>query len=293
MPEQASSVPIFRSRRLAVPGPLPAGGLELWVAEPVAGVMPLPEGPRRVLWVLDANLFFGTVVETTRLMAQLFGELPPLLVAGVAYPGADPRFQAELRGRDFTPTRDAGFAVGAASLPGPPPRLPEAERLGGAEAFGEILLGPARDTLRAAYDTVSGGDILFGSSLGGLFVIDLLQRRPDAFRGWIAVSPALWWDDGVVLRRERERPPSAPAREGEVFLAVGRDEEGEHLPFLAPWRLVSNVQEYTALLRDRGEPDLRVAHAVVEGETHTSVVQPGLTRGLRFTAAPAAGRGLR
>ena len=37
-----------------------------------------------------------------------------------------------------------------------------------------------------------------------------------------------------------------------------------------------------AALAGREEPELRVAHAVVDGETHTSVVQPGLTRGLRW-----------
>ncbi|MDH3223681.1 MAG: hypothetical protein OEO23_08190, partial [Gemmatimonadota bacterium] len=83
---------------------------QLWVAEPVAGVRPLPPGPRSVLWVLDANLFFGTAVEATRIMHQLFGELPPLLVVGVAYDTEDPVLQAELRVRDFTPTSDAGFA---------------------------------------------------------------------------------------------------------------------------------------------------------------------------------------
>ncbi|MEQ9569467.1 MAG: hypothetical protein RLN75_04700, partial [Longimicrobiales bacterium] len=256
--------------------------LEVWVAPPVAGAMPLPAPPYPVLWVLDANLFFGTVVETTRLMAQLFGELPPLIVAGLAYPGVDARLHAELRGRDCTPTLDAGFAASARTLPGYEPTLPEGERLGGAAAFAERLLGPARQVVHDAYEAKPGADVLFGSSLGGLFVVDLFQRRPDAFAAWIAVSPALWWDDGLVLRRAQTRPADAPPRRGAVHLAVGRGEEGDHLPFLAPWRMVSNVEVLAAALAGREEPELRVAHAVVDGETHTSVVQPGLTRGLRW-----------
>lgn len=255
--------------------------LEVWVAPPVPGATPLPEGPYPVLWVLDANLFFGTVVEATRLMAQLFGELPPLTVAGVAYPDVDARVQAELRARDFTPTADAGFEASMGSMPGAAPTLPPGKRLGGADAFAERLLG-ARRRVHESVGGAPGRDILFGSSLGGLFVVHLFQQRPEAFRGWIAVSPALWWDDGLVLRRARERRPDAPSREGRMFLAVGRGEEGDHLPFLAPWRMVSNVEALAAVLAHRDEPNLAVAHAVVDGESHTSVVQPGLTRGLRW-----------
>ncbi len=269
--------------------PLDDGGdtpLEVWVAPPVAGALPLPEPPYPVLWVLDANLFFGTVVETTRLMAQLFGELPPLIVAGIAYPDVDARVQAELRARDFTPTADAGFEASVGSMPGAAPTLPPGERLGRADAFAERLLG-ARRRVHERMGGAPGRDILFGSSLGGLFVVHLFQQRPEAFQSWIAVSPALWWDDALALRRERERRPDAPAREGRVFLAVGRGEEGDHLPFLAPWRMVSNVEALAGVLAGRPEPDLRVAHAVVDGETHTSVVQPGLTRGLRWVCGGA------
>ena len=59
---------------------------EIWIAHPVPGFAPVPPGPRQVLYVLDANLFFGTAVEMTRIMAQLYGELPPLVVVGVAIP---------------------------------------------------------------------------------------------------------------------------------------------------------------------------------------------------------------
>jgi predicted alpha/beta superfamily hydrolase len=62
----------------------------LWVATPVAGWRPVPPPPRGVLYVLDANLFFGTAVEMTRLMHQLYGELPPPMVVGTAYDTAVP-----------------------------------------------------------------------------------------------------------------------------------------------------------------------------------------------------------
>ncbi|NER79954.1 MAG: hypothetical protein F6K42_10295 [Leptolyngbya sp. SIO1D8] len=70
---------------------------ELWIAQPQAGFAPLSPSPPQVLYVLNANLFFGTAVEMTRLMHKLYGELPPLLVVGIAYPTADGFLQGALR----------------------------------------------------------------------------------------------------------------------------------------------------------------------------------------------------
>jgi len=87
MPDAAVTIP--HSHRHVLASKHVGREIEVWVAEPVAGPFPLPEGPRAVLYVLDADLFFGTAVETSRLMSQLYGELPPLLVVGIAY-GEEP-----------------------------------------------------------------------------------------------------------------------------------------------------------------------------------------------------------
>jgi len=115
----------------------------------------MAEGPRKVLYVLDADLFFGTAVETARLAHQLYGELPPLLVVGIAY-GEEPGVQGQLRTRDFTPSADPGFDRMTASFPGFEPLLPEGERKGGAERFLDFLHeeDPAVPML-AAYRLVS------------------------------------------------------------------------------------------------------------------------------------------
>lgn len=41
---------------------------KLWIANSQAGFIPMPVDPPKLLFVLDANLCFGTVVETTRIM---------------------------------------------------------------------------------------------------------------------------------------------------------------------------------------------------------------------------------
>lgn len=261
---------------------------QVWVAEPIAGMMPMPPGPRRVLYVLDANLIFGTVVEMTRLMSQLYGELPPLLVVGIGYATELPAVQAELRARDFTPTEDAGFSAMAWALPGAPqPTLPEGERLGRAARFLDFLTEEAQPFIEARFDVADEGSTLFGSSLGGLFTLYAMLERPDAFDAYIAVSPAIWWDGARLLQQEAEAARSRDDLAAKLFLAVGGGEERADIPQLAPFRMVSNVRGFAEQLRGRGYPSLSIDTFVPDGESHTTVVPVALTRGLRWVHRPA------
>lgn len=261
---------------------------QLWIAEPIPGLMPFPPGPRQVLYVLDANLFFGTAVEMTRLMSQLYGELPPLLVVGVAYDTEIPAVQAELRARDFTPTADAGFARMSRTLPGAPaPTLPEDRRLGRAPEFLSFLADEVRPFVEERYDVAEGGSVLFGSSLGGLFTLYAMIERPDAFDAFAAVSPALWWDDGLLLKRAAAMPPGGDGPSRKVFLAVGGEEERPDIPMLAQFRMVSNLEALHEELSAPAHSSLDVELWVAEGESHTSVVPVALTRALRHLVGPA------
>jgi predicted alpha/beta superfamily hydrolase len=261
---------------------------QIWVAEPVAGVMPFPPGPRRVLYVLDANLFFGTAVEMTRLMSQLYGELPPLLVVGIGYDTDVPAVQAELRARDFTPTEDSGFDEMTRSMPGAPePTLPEGRRLGRAAHFLDFLTEEVVPFVEGRYDVAEEGATLFGSSLGGLFTLHALLERPEAFDAYVAVSPAIWWDDAEIMKRAEAVASTRDDLDAELFLAVGGNEERADIPALAPFKMVTNVEAFADRLRSSGYPSLEVTTFVADGESHTTVVPVALTRALRKVIGPA------
>jgi len=260
---------------------------QIRVAEPVAGMMPIPSGPRRVLYLLDADLYFGTAVEMTRLMSQLYGELPPLLIVGIGYDTDVPTIQAELRARDFTPTADAGFAAMARSIPGAPePTLPEGRRLGRADQFLAFLVDEAKPFVEERYEITHEGSTLFGSSLGGLFTLHAMFERPDAFEAYVAVSPAIWWDDATVLKSEARLAAARDDLGKTLFLAVGGNEERPEIPMLAPFKMVSNVRLLADRLGSRGYASLDLTTFVPDGESHTSVVPVALTRGLRHIHGP-------
>src|SRR5262245_5577756 len=112
---------------------------ELWIARPQAGFFSQQKTPVGVLFILDANLFFGTAVEMTRIMHKLYAELPPLLVVGIAYPTNDWMLQGALRTRDFTPSADRRTVdLPAGFQPPPLPRAVEPS-MGGAAAFLEFV----------------------------------------------------------------------------------------------------------------------------------------------------------
>lgn len=261
---------------------------QIWVASPVPGMMPFPPGPRRCLYVLDANLFFGTAVEMTRIMSQLYGELPPLLVVGIAYDTSVPAIQGELRARDFTPTADSGFPAMTQTLPGAPgPTLPEGRRLGRAAQFLDFLTDEVKPFIEEEYEVAEEGSVLFGSSLGGLFALYTMMERPDAFDAYISVSPAIWWGDGFLLRREEELASSRDDLDVILFLAVGGGEERADIPMLAPFRMISNVHTFAERLGARRYESPDITTFIPDGESHTSVVPVALTRSLRYVLAPA------
>lgn len=242
---------------------------EVWVARPQAGFVPA-EGRPSVLYVLDANLFFGTVVEMTRIMHRLYGELPQLLVVGIAYPGTDWARQGALRARDFTPSEDRGMAEMAAevpTMPGAEPVGPIVPPMGGAGAFRRFLLAEVEPIIEERFDVSDRNRTIFGSSMGGLFVTWTVLHHPESFERYLAVSPALWWNEAELL--QAEAPTDLPG----VYFAVGGNEEAPEVPMLARYRMISNAR---ALATRLGAPI-----EVLEGESHTSVVPVALSRGLR------------
>jgi predicted alpha/beta superfamily hydrolase len=262
---------------------------ELRIGLPIPGPMSDPSAAWRVLYVLDGDLFFGTALETTRLMHQLWGELPPILVVGIGYGATDPADQAELRTRDFTPDRDDRFlAMGKQMNPGRRPLLPPERAMGGADAFLGFLQSTVQPYVAERFPGVGETrSTVFGSSLGGLFAAHTLVTRPEAFGGYVIASPALWWHGESVFDREEAAARERDDLDAAVFLGVGALEENPAIPMLADFRLVTNTHRLAERLRSREYPGLTVTSQEFPDETHTSVVSAVLTRGLRALHRPA------
>jgi predicted alpha/beta superfamily hydrolase len=255
-----------------------------------------PDGPPPasgfpVLYLLDANATFATVVEAIRMRAHRPAAtgVAPAAVVGVAYPVEGP-YDRYRRIFDFT--ADAP-AVPVAEWP------PDA-RTGGAAAFLDLLQRLHHD-LEPQLGIDPARRSVAGHSLGGRFVLHALVERPDLFANYIAISPSVWlhWDR-LLARVERlaDRLERTPAGIG-VMIGVGEYEEP-----LAPWQagspdaaeirsrraerqMISRARTLADRLKSLEASGLRMSYEEFAREDHASVVPVALSRALRFALAPA------
>jgi predicted alpha/beta superfamily hydrolase len=249
-------------------------------------------GSLPILFVTDADLFFGTAVEMVSLR---LGALRPCIVVGVGY-GVGVAEIGPLRTRDLTPPLSAqGLAA-----------LPWLEKFyGGSRGEAPDLVSFMADVLTPEivrrHPAADGGDrIVAGASFGGLFALYALFARPDAFSAVVASSPAVYWDcfwllgqAAVFAEAVRDKPPriflSAGGKEQDLLTAAPR---GSRLTLdelnaeIEDSRFIDGARELAARLEGLGLP--HVEFVLFEGEHHSSVFPAALSRGLGYVLAAKA-----
>ena len=121
-----------------------------------------------------------------------------MLVAGIDHAGPG-------RIVEFTPT--PGDQAGA----------------GGAAIYGRFVMSQVLPYLQRAYNARvdTGGLAMGGSSLGGLVTLAIARQFPGRFGRLLVMSPSVWWDDRVILKRLRRVGFHPRPR---VWLDIGRRE---------------------------------------------------------------------
>ena len=223
-----------------------------------------------VLYVLDADILFGTITETARLL-PLEGfflgrqSVPDLILVGIAYPGGFDEM-AQKRGRDFTPTSEFGAD---------PKSEPD-----GASRFFRFLKEQAIPFVDGKYRTDPDDRALIGTSAGGIFILDTLLRHPGTFQRYVATSPRT---DEIIFRHEAAYAEQNRNLRAVLYLSAGTEGEIEQ-------RIAAGVQKLRASLSARNYPDLRLVHDSLEGESHVSAQPTAFTHGLKavYSTASAA-----
>ncbi len=180
---------------------------------------------------------------------------PPLIIVGIT--------NARDRTHDLTPT-----ATGST--------LRNFRTAGGAEAFADYLIDEVLPMVRSRYRT-QPSTILAGHSFGGLFALDVAATRPDVFRGVIAMSPSLWWNDSasVVTYADALARSRVPQR---VFVTSGGLEPGIDRPTQRFAHRLDSIKPANVAFAYRHYPD----------DTHGLTPAPSLVDGLRFVFEPTS-----
>lgn len=302
---QANPVTLPASRRIDFTSTVNGRRYTAFIALPLS-TQPPPTKGYPVLYVLDGNTLFGTAVDAARSFVK-----SGVVVVGIGYPLDDPaatgatarlpvtnpaeqlraaNIAAELwRDHDLTlPASDdfikrrPGFGI-------------TRDNVGGLDDFLSMIERDLKPKVEALVPIDRANQALFGHSFGGLAVVRAMFTQPSAYRAFIAASPSVYWNDGAVLAGEADfvakvRSKSVAPR---VLITVGGDESNvppgasaSAIDGIRLRRTVDNARDLAARLGSvSGGPGYRVAGVVFADESHVSVQQAAISRGVRFAFA--------
>jgi predicted alpha/beta superfamily hydrolase len=215
-----------------------------------------------VIYLLDADYSFAIARNVLEHLSDR-GDLREAILVGIAYSGPD-AYRTN-RTRDYTPTFVPSGGYG-----------PDYQAVsGGAAQFKRFISDELAPFVEAEY-RASHERYLVGHSYGGLFGTWVALTTPELFRGYVIVSPSLWYDGGMIFGMEQQARVRGLPIGGRMYLSVGsREINAQH-------DMVADLRRLAGGLESGSYPNLAVGWEVAADETHNSVFPRALSNGLRF-----------
>jgi len=217
------------------------------------GYKPGSPGKYDVLYLLDGEWNSGLVLEVQTWLKQ-WGFTPPIVIVGIenSYPNNNNQ-----RGRDLTPTATPGSASS-----------------GGGPAFLSFIKNELVPYINKTYPS-NGSNIIFGHSLGGLFVLYALFSEPQLFNAYVAADPSIWWDNGFILKLANVKLKEL--KEIKSLFMTGRTGRAYH---------EMKIDSMDMVLRSKAPANLQWKTMLYPDETHISQQYKSAYDGLKFSLAP-------
>ena len=161
--------------------------------------------------VFDAATSFASVEwgvdETAEQLIQK-ELIEPLIIVAIANTGKD-------RIHEYAPSPSAIFEL----------ELEETCSRGLGRDYGRFLIEELKPYIDKKYRTQREAEFtgLGGSSMGGLVTMALGLWFPNVFTRLLVMSPAVWWDNEVIVRRVEELDGKLPLK---IWLDTGTNETG-------------------------------------------------------------------
>jgi predicted alpha/beta superfamily hydrolase len=212
------------------------------------------------VYLLDADKSIGMAKDIGDWL-MFRHEIRDIIRVGISYDKDDNTWWIN-RSRDFIPTQDTLSSFGK--------YWPKA---GGADHFldfVEVDLMPEIE-IKFNIDTADGG--IIGFSFGGLLVAYAMFTRPDMFKNYIIISPALVWDSSLIGQLESDFYMAGKALDKKVFVSISSEDSKE--------LIIDPTRALVDSLKSRKYKGLELIYECYENETHFSGYPRALTTGLR------------
>ena len=197
-----------------------------------------------VLYMTDGNAHIGHTSSTVEFLARN-GRMSEMIVVGIN--NTD-------RTRDLSPTHVTTTVAGGDSAL----QFPTS---GGADKFLKFIETELIPEIEKRY-RVQPYRILAGHSLGGLFAVHAMYSRPDLFQSYIAVSPALQWDNQVAVKRAEEFLKGRKEWQASLFMSLGHE----------PGPIEDGFHQMKQVLEKNQPQGFEWSAQVLDDEDHGSVV---------------------
>jgi len=201
-----------------------------------------------VLYLLDGDAYYTVVAGLVRNLSESSGRIPEMIVVSIPNVARQRELAVPLRSpkaEDVKPTGDV---------------------------FHQFLATDLIPWVEAHYRTAPFR-ILIGHSLGGLYSVYTLLNWPNTFDAYLALSPALWFDDQNIMRDAESKLRGLPPGRSTRFLYLMAAHESVEITEPAA-HLAKLLQE----TRPRG---LQWSYEFLEKENHMSSFVPGTLAGLQ------------
>ncbi|WP_244493848.1 alpha/beta hydrolase [Aureimonas sp. AU4] len=238
-----------------------------------------------LLAITDGNAMIATAVDAVRVQGAYpdATNVEPGVVAAIGYP-TEAAYDSLRRSFDLSPPPGRTYPPFTEGGP--------TVRTGGADGFRRFVETDVLDAVARLAPIDPARRTLFGHSFGGLFALHALFSGTGAFSRFVAASPTIYWEDGVLLDAE-ERFRTRSAREGTVVHLSAGEYEGDALaPFQygredtekrrAAARSVRTLDLTRAMAARLAKlPGLRVECETYPGETHMTMLPVSVSRAVR------------
>jgi predicted alpha/beta superfamily hydrolase len=227
-----------------------------------------------VVYLLDANWFFGMVTDIVRSMAWC-GRTADAIIVGIGYPEADDPQEAwreavVRRNADYTPVSSEEREKRIGEM------IKRPVQTGNAGQFHSFIKEELIPLVEQEYRVDPKRRILAGHSLGSDFAAFALFSQPELFDTYILASHDPGDADQFTFKMEEAFAKEHSRLPAKVCLTAGELEEGPENTTL------SGTLHFAAVLESRNYEGFSLTKHVFADRNHCEVISLGFQAGLMF-----------